>query len=134
VFDGTDATTANGAAITVFNGTIFVGAYSNTDSFTYTADDGNGGTNTATVTLTITPSTGQQTSVTPTPSNATAYFFGIPGQSYTVQRATNVDFTLGVSNFPSSAAPDSGAFSVTDDFGDLGGVVPDSAFYRLLVP
>jgi hypothetical protein len=50
--------------------------------------------------------------------------------NYTVERATNADFTLGISNFPAQTAPSGGLFSVTDNFSDLGGA-PSQAYYRL---
>lgn len=55
---------------------------------------------------------------------------GISGNQYSVQRATNVTFTLGISNFPAATAPANGSVSVMDNFSDLG-VVPKAAFYRL---
>jgi hypothetical protein len=55
---------------------------------------------------------------------------GVAGNNYSVQRATNVTFTAGISNFPSMTAPAGGNVSATDNFSDLGGV-PVQAFYRL---
>jgi hypothetical protein len=132
-FDGTSATTTNGASLTNDGTYIYVPAATVDDAFTYTIQDGHGGTNTGNVFISIGGGMGQQTTITPTPSNATALFFGVPGLSYTVQRATNVTFTGGISNFPSITAPSNGAFSITDDFSDLG-AAPPSAFYRLFTP
>jgi hypothetical protein len=69
-------------------------------------------------------------SVTLAGGNATVVLSGVEGLKYSVQRATNVTFTLGISNFPAATAPAGGNVSATDDFSDLG-VAPDSAFYRL---
>jgi hypothetical protein len=69
-------------------------------------------------------------SVTLTGGNAEVVMSGVEGLKYSMQRATNVTFTLGVSNFPTATAPAGGNISVTDDFSDLG-VVPGAAFYRL---
>ena len=81
----------------------------------------------------ITTSTyfGTQTgTVTLSGGNAEVVLYGIEGLNYSVQRATNLEFTEGVRNFPSATAPAGGAVSVTDDFSDLGST-PDTAFYRL---
>ncbi|HTV63463.1 MAG TPA: Ig-like domain-containing protein, partial [Verrucomicrobiae bacterium] len=77
---------------------------------------GNFGSGTATVNL----ARGQTTVV----------FSGIPGNIYSLQRATNVMFTAGISNFPAVTAPPGGNVSNIDNFSDLG-VVPNTAFYRL---
>jgi len=87
----------------------------------------------ATNNLVITTSTyfGTQTgTVTLSGGNAEVVLYGIEGLNYSVQRATNLEFTEGVRNFPSATAPAGGAVSVTDDFSDLGST-PDTAFYRL---
>jgi len=55
---------------------------------------------------------------------------GIPGNMYSLQRATNVMFTAGTSNFPAATAPPGGNVRNLDNFSDLG-VVPKTAFYRL---
>jgi len=62
--------------------------------------------------------------------NASVVLSGIQGFSYSVQRATNVQFTLGLRTFPATTAPASGQIPVSDDFSDLGGT-PAAAFYRL---
>ena len=58
--------------------------------------------------------------------SATAILSGIPGYNYSVQRATNVLFTLGVSNFPTVTAPANGQITNIDDFADLFGT-PNTA-------
>ncbi len=60
----------------------------------------------------------------------TVVLSGIPGNMYSLQRATNVTFTAGISNFPASTAPTGGNVTNIDNFSDLGGV-PNAAFYRL---
>ncbi|HVU27181.1 MAG TPA: hypothetical protein VHG71_05535 [Verrucomicrobiae bacterium] len=62
---------------------------------------------------------------------ATVVMSGISGNQYQMQRATNVTFTAGVTNFPVVTAPGDGNVSVTDDFSDLG-TPPGQAFYRLI--
>jgi hypothetical protein len=61
---------------------------------------------------------------------ASVVLSGISGNQYSVQRATDVKFTTGISNFPPITAPANGNVSVTDNFQDLG-TVPATAFYRL---
>ena len=60
----------------------------------------------------------------------TVVLSGIPGNEYSLQRATNVMFTAGISNFPAATAPPGGNVTSIDNFSDLG-VVPKTAFYRL---
>jgi hypothetical protein len=107
------------------------------DRFTYTVTNASGCSATAMVYISINTDVfgtgpGQ---VTKTSTNATAIMSGIPNYSYSVQRATNVSFTLGVSNFPSVSAPANGQITNIDDFADLFGTpninAPDSAYYRL---
>lgn len=138
VFDSYSANTTNTAPLSDDVTYIYVPTNNVNDAFQYTIHDNNGGTNTAWVYITITSSIGQEhPSVTPTPTNTTVTFYGIPGVSYQVQRDTNMDFVNpGVSNFPvMTPNPTNGAIVVTDDFNDLGGADTNgSAFYRLTVP
>jgi hypothetical protein len=60
----------------------------------------------------------------------TVVMSGIPGNDYSLQRATNVTFTAGISNFPTITALPGGSITNLDNFGDLG-VAPKAAFYRL---
>jgi hypothetical protein len=60
----------------------------------------------------------------------TVVLSGIAGNTYALQRATNVLFTAGISNFPAATAPSGGNVTGVDDFSDLG-VAPKAAFYRL---
>ncbi len=65
---------------------------------------------------------------------STVVMSGVAGNKYAMQRATNVVFTAGISNFPTATAPASGNVTNLDNFSDLG-AVPKAAFYRLkLVP
>ena len=132
-FDGTSATTTNGAALSHDATYVYVPARTVNDAFTYTIDDGQGGTNTANVYLPVVSSSGQAGGVSVTGNSATAVFYGVPGVSYHVQRATDAQFTVGVKSFVSAEAPGDGVITVVDDFSDLEGV-PGSAFYRLLTP
>jgi hypothetical protein len=74
---------------------------------------------------------GQPKSITMDGGTVTILFVGnVEGYSYKVQRTTNLLtskwVTIGMTN-----APVGGAFQFNDNFGDLGGVPPPAAFYRL---
>ncbi len=62
--------------------------------------------------------------------DATVVMSGIEGKNYSLQRATNITFTAGISNFPTVTALPGGNVTNVDNFSDLG-VVPTQAFYRL---
>ncbi|MCX6896072.1 MAG: cadherin-like domain-containing protein [Verrucomicrobia bacterium] len=131
---GVDAASGNGVLLTTNGSYIeYNTALTGNDSFHYTISDGFGGTAIGTVSITATNSYGQSGEIAATPTNATATFYGIPDTNYYVMRATNVLFTLGISNFPSGPAATNGIIQVVDDFADLPSV-PASAFYRLIAP
>jgi hypothetical protein len=114
--------------------TAFLGYFNSgavNDQFTYGISDGQGGTNMGIVNLVVSTSavTGQATGIiAPGGGPVTVSFAGIPGYGYNVQRSTNllVWVTLWTTN-----APSGGLFNYTDSFGDLGGIPPGSAYYRL---
>lgn len=62
--------------------------------------------------------------------DATVVMSGIEGKNYSLQRATNITFTAGISNFPTVTALPGGNVTNVDNFTDLG-AVPKQAFYRL---
>jgi hypothetical protein len=65
----------------------------------------------------------------PGETSMTVSFVGVPNASYQVQRSTSLSagwVTIGATN-----APASWQFNYTDDFTDLSGVPPSSAYYRL---
>jgi hypothetical protein len=68
--------------------------------------------------------------VTLASGQTTVVLSGIAGNEYSLERATNVTFTAGISNFPATTAPPGGNVTNIDNFSDLG-VVPKTAFYRL---
>ena len=101
------------------------------DQFSYTVTDGFGGTNTGIITLTYTGSgvigTNSITSITGTnPKVLTA--FGIPNYNYIAERSTNL---LNWVDISTNAAATNGVITITDDFSDLDGTTPSSAYYRL---
>jgi hypothetical protein len=61
---------------------------------------------------------------------STVVMSGVAGNKYSMERATNVTFTAGISNFPTATAPAGGNVTNVDNFSDLG-AVPKAAFYRL---
>jgi hypothetical protein len=69
-------------------------------------------------------------SVSVSGGNSTVVMSGVAGNQYSMERATNVTFTAGISNFPTATAPTGGNVTNVDNFSDLGGA-PKAAFYRL---
>ena len=118
------ATPFIGGGYVLYTNTNLVG-----DQFAFNVSDGFGGTASAVVNLaigTVTPN-GQAQSIAISGGTAMLQFAGIPGFSYNVQRTTNlVDWTTILTTNPVA-----GVFQFTDDFSDLGGAVPASAYYRL---
>jgi autotransporter-associated beta strand protein len=101
------------------------------DQFSYTVTDGFGGTNTGLVSIVVSNAatgqiTGQFTSFTGGVANLV--FHGIPNYSYITERSTNLTDWVDVAT---NSAATNGVISVSDTFGDLGGVPPSSAYYRL---
>jgi hypothetical protein len=118
----------------VITNTAFLGytsASNVNDQLSYTISDGQGGTNVGYVNIVFSTNavTGQPTGIMVTGGNAvTVNFAGIPGYGYGVQRSTNlVDWTT----IWTTNAPTGGVFNYTDNYGDLGGTAPSSAYYRL---
>ena len=129
---GVDATSANGVSLATNTTSIqYNGALTNNDSFNYTISDGLGGTASALVTITVINNSNHLGGITLTATNATSMFYANNGMECYVMRATNVTFTAGISNFPSSLAPSNGLIQIADNFADLGSV-PNWAFYRLM--
>jgi hypothetical protein len=130
---GVQSTTTNGAAVSYDGTNIFIGAATVVDAVTYTNADAFGGSGMGLIILNPTATaSGQVTSVTNAGGSVIANFAGVPTFSYTVQRATNVDFTVGVVvDLITTSAPAGGLFNTTDTFSDLGGTPPTEAYYRL---
>jgi hypothetical protein len=101
------------------------------DQITYAIGDGLGDTNEGWINVVVStsPLFGQTTGVLrPNGRSVTLNFAGQPGYRYSVQRSLNLAtwVTIWTTN-----APPAGPFKYTDTFGDLGGAVPASAYYRL---
>lgn len=124
------STSTNGVTLFISGGFVL---YTNTnfvnDQFTYYVNDGFGGTASALINLAIgtnTPS-GQAQSIAINGGAATLQFAGIPGFTYQVIRSTNLtDWAVILTTNPVA-----GVFQCVDTFSDLGGAIPDSAYYRL---
>ncbi len=127
-----NVTTASGAYVVVSN--AFLGYYNPTnvaDQITYTISDGHGNTTNGVINIvsSASPLFGQITSlINPGGSAVTLKFAGQPGYTYHVQRTQ--DFIAWKTIWTTNAPP-GGPFIYTDTFGDLGGIAPSSAYYRL---
>jgi len=126
---GVSATTTNGTPLSTDSTYVFVESNTVADAFGYTVQDGYGGTNSGTVLVSIVATNPAQSHIVVTNEIAEVTFAGIPGYSYTADRATNVFFT-GVLRSWATSAPPNGVFKIEDDFSDIGGT-PDQGYYRL---
>ena len=120
----------NGITVTTNGGYL---TYSNAndvnDQFSYVITDPEGATATGVVNIVVNQAiSGQVQSFGVISGSPTLSFAGVPNYSYSVQRSTNLPVwvTIWTTN-----APSDGLFNFTDDFSDLGGLPPASAFYRL---
>ena len=122
--------------VTVRTNSVLI-LYSNTrnvnDQITYAIHDGQGETGSGVINITVTPFvTGQSTGpLTVSGGTVSATFYGIPSFTYEVQRSTNLVLGTGWVNISTNTVGSSGKFNVTDQFPDLGGIIPSSAYYRL---
>ena len=144
---GINLTTTNGVTLFPINlatnldgsyvvtNTAFLGylnASNVNDQFSYSISDGQGGTNVGYVNIVVSTTaatSGQATGIIATGGNAvTVNFAGIPGVNYGVQRSTNL---VSWTTIWTTNAPAGGLFNYTDSYSDLGGIAPNSAYYRL---
>jgi hypothetical protein len=100
------------------------------DQISYSISDGQGGTNIGFVNIVVNSSvTGTNSIVKIVGGNPTTVMaYGIPGYSYIAERSTNLTSWVDIST---NTAATNGGINVNDNFGDLGGNVPSSAYYRL---
>ena len=110
-----------------FNSTymFYLPANNHNDSFTYTVSNGSG-TATGTITVNVAPVTGQALGITVVDGKPTMNFAGVPGYSYDVQRAEDVDFTVNLTTVLTTNAPTNGLFTFVDN-----SPPPSQAYYRL---
>ena len=123
--------TSTNAGILADANYIYVPSNSGAEQFTYRARDDYGGTNTGTVTININSNVfGQgKPNISTTGGNPTLTFAGIPGYSYSVQRADDLNFTVNVVTILTTNAPVGGVFQYTDQ--NNGPLPSPTAFYRL---
>jgi hypothetical protein len=118
----------------VISGTAFLG-YVNVanvnDQLSYTITDSLGGTTTGLIDIVVStsPLFGQITGIiNPGGQSVRLNFAGDPGYTYNVQRSTDL---INWTTIATITAPAAGPFTCTDTFGNLGGIAPASAYYRL---
>jgi hypothetical protein len=127
------SSTNNGATVSYDSDYVY---YSNpndvADQINYTISDGQATTpGVINITVNTDTSVGGGQAVTVAGNSATVTFAGIPTYQYTVQRSTNlVDWV----SLYTTNAPSNGVFQYTDNFSDLGFVVPSAAYYRTANP
>ncbi|HSY19841.1 MAG TPA: MBG domain-containing protein [Candidatus Acidoferrales bacterium] len=128
---GINLTTTNGGTL-ITNSTLILYPKAPTanDQFTYSISDAHGGTNIGIVNVVLNGTTSSALSIASiTGSNPTAVkAFGIPAYTYIIERSTNMVSWVPIST---NTAASTGDVNVIDNFSDLGGVPPTSAFYRL---
>jgi hypothetical protein len=100
------------------------------DQITYTISDSLGRTNPGVINVVINPFvSGQQSgAVTIVGSSVTVTNYGIPTFTYVTQRSTNLVNWVSIAT---NTVSTNGVINVTDNFSDLGGNIPISAYYRL---
>jgi hypothetical protein len=114
------------SAVTYTPAADFVGA----DQFSFTLSDGKGGTASANVLMDVRPSDGPSANMLPLQPSGNGFlvrFAGIPGRTYTLQRATALSGPW--STVASVTAGDDGLASFTDP-----NPPPGTAFYRTVYP
>ena len=148
-----DTTTTNGVYLTPLSlttdssGYLTSGllGYTNTvptpnlnDQFTYTISDGYGGTASGTVNIVVSPFvagtqtiSGQQTTNSINGSTFTVTYYGIPGYTYLLQRSTNLFTGALWVDIATNTIGNGGVTNVIDNFSDIPGGHPNSAYYRV---
>lgn len=102
------------------------------DQISYTISDDLGDWTVGVVNIAVSSPalTGQATGILYPGGNhsVTLNFAGVPGNTYAVERSTNLTTWTPIWT---TNAPAGSFFNFTDTFGDLGGIAPSSAYYRL---
>ncbi len=128
---GINLVTTNGIYLATNNAWIL---YTNSpnvnDQISYSLSDGQGGTNIGYVNIlvntSITGTNSIASIVSGNPTTLTAY--GIPFYSYITERSSNLTSWVSIAT---NAAAANGVITVLDNFADLGGTPPSTAYYRL---
>jgi len=131
--NSTNLTTAGGSYVISSNAFLeYVNSSTNvSDRITYTISDGQGNTTNGVINLFSSPSSlfGPVTGAGNAHSNSmTVNFVGLPGNTYNVERSQDL---ITWKSIWTTNVPPAGTFRFTDTFGDLGGIVPAYAYYRL---
>jgi hypothetical protein len=130
---GINLVTTNGVNLATNIGWILYPNSANVnDQLSYSISDGFGGTNIGYINVVITNSVTGSSSIAGITTGATNVVsaYGIPGYSYILERATNMALAVWVDVSTNTVAPN-GALNALDNFSDLGGQPPSSAYYRL---
>ena len=130
---GVSATSTNGGSVSLVGGMVtyapasgFIGA----DRFTYTVSDGRGGSTSGFVFVQVRSAgqgSGNMLSPVPIPGGYQVSFLGIPGRTYTLQRAANVAGPWTTLGPVPAGANGLGTFADTN-------APPPGAFYRTTYP
>ena len=132
---GLNLLTTNGVTVRTNSALILYSNSNNVnDQISYAINDGHGGTGVGMIKITVNPFVSGQQSAAPltvSGGTVTTVFFGIPGNTYEVQRSTNLVSGIGWVNILTNTVSTNGVFSLTDHFTDLGGILPSAAYYRL---
>ena len=125
--------TTNGVNLaTTGNSILYTNSPNVNDQISYGISDGFGGTNIGYINIVIQSSvtgTNSITGITPGGTNV-VNAFGIPGYNYILERATNLAPAMWI-DVSTNPAATNGVINATDNFQDLGGTPPASAYYRL---
>jgi hypothetical protein len=130
---GINLVTTNGVNLFTNDSWILYPNGSNVDDqISYGISDGLGGTNIGYINIIINPVVAGNNSIVGITTGSTNVInaYGIPGYNYILERTTNMVSAVWV-DVSTNTAAGNGAINAEDDFSDLGGQPPDSAFYRL---
>ena len=125
------ALAARRAAISIYGASSSPAGRLYSVSFTNQFSDGQGNTTNGVINLFSSPSSlfGPVTGAGNAHSNSmTVNFVGLPGNTYNVERSQDL---ITWKSIWTTNVPPAGTFRFTDTFGDLGGIVPAYAYYRL---
>jgi hypothetical protein len=130
---GINLVTTNGVNLqTNVSSIVYTNGPNTNDEISYSIGDGQDGTNIGFIEIVVSNSVPGTNSITTISSGipTTITALGVPGDTYVLERATNLSAPVWVDVFTNTAAMD-GTISVTDSFNDLGGTPPPASFYRL---
>jgi hypothetical protein len=130
---GVNLVSTNGVNLmTNSNWIIYTNSPNVNDQISYTISDGQGGLGTGYVNIVVAESVPGAYLINNFTTGATNYVtsYGVPGYTYTLERATNLAPAVWI-DISTNAAANNGLINAQDTFWDLGGMPPGSAYYRL---